>query len=300
MDIHTYRWGCDVYCGNEPYAKLARVVIDPEKAVVTDLVVEQGLLMKKAWVVPRREVEQADGDGIWLGLSQDELMSSRPYKRRVIEEVAEGYSGGATVASPTSIGTPDMGAIPTVSRVVHDGVASDQLRVMEQGVEVRDLIRDKAVGRLKQIVVDARSGEIVQLTVGKGLLGEESSLHSEVVKYYDEDRIVVDEALSEEQPQATPSPPPFEAVSEPEAEPEMQQSRSSNAGDASIPLTTRIEQALHDDPRTRDEVIEVVEQHGIVTLIGEVSKGEANQAAQEIAAEQPGVISVQSNLKVQH
>ena len=30
MDIHSYQWGTDVYCGDEICGKLSRVVVDPK------------------------------------------------------------------------------------------------------------------------------------------------------------------------------------------------------------------------------------------------------------------------------
>jgi len=285
MDIQSYQWGTDVYCGNEICGKLSRVVVDPKRGIVSDLVVEQGLVIKKAWVVPRQKVEQAGADGIWLQLTPEELAASQPYKRRVIEEVAPGYEGGPARGSPTTLGIPDVGTVPMVSRVVHDGVASSEMRVLKQGVAVRDQVEDKTVGRLKQVVVDAQSGEIAQLTVNTGLLGEDITLQPTAVLDYDEDRIMVQNA--------------FEHVGVAEPEPQMRSATGNQAG-TRLPLLTRIEQALKEDPRTRDEVIEVVEQQGVVTLVGEVTNVVASRAAEEIARQQSGVISVNNNLIIHH
>lgn len=193
MNIETYDWGADVYCGDTPCAKLSRVVVDPEEGTVTDIIVEQGLLMKKAYVVPRRHVQQTDERGVWLTMSEEELAEARPYKRRVIEEVADGYGGAAVGVKPTNAGVPDMAAVPTVSRVVHDGVASSEMRVLGPGVAVRDLVHEKTVGKLKQVIVDAESGEIVQFGLGGGLFGEASLMPASAVRHYDEDRILIDE-----------------------------------------------------------------------------------------------------------
>lgn len=292
MDIHTFEWGTDVYCGDDACANLSRLVVDPETAVVSDLVVEQGLLLKKAWVVPRRHVQKADRDGVWLALAEDELTASQPYKRRVIEEVAEGYEGGSIGVSPSNLGMPDMGAVPTISRVVHDGVASPDLRVLDQDVEVRDLVEEMTVGRLKQVLVDAESGEIVQLEVNSGLLGEDVTLQPSVVVHYDEDRILVQNATSsgsEKKPQS---------VAAPRAQAERKKDNIDESSTANLPLYTRIELAFHDDSRTRDEVIEVVEQQGVVTLVGEVSNADASRVAEEVARSQSGVIAVHNNLHV--
>lgn len=285
MDIQVYEWGADVYCANEPCAKLAHVVLDPEEATVTDLIVEQGLLMmKKAWVVPLQRVQQAGPDGIWLTLTEEELRASQPYKRRVIEEVAAGYGDPSAGASPTNLGVPDTGALPTVKQVVHDGVASSALRVVGKGIEVRDLVEDKSLGSLKQIVVDVEQGKIKRMAVSGGLFGEDFELPASAIVRYDEDRFVVQEASKASN------------EVEPLAQPERNEVSADDRSD--LPLYARIERAFHDDPRTQDEVVDVLEQQGVVTLTGEVQSVEASRAAEEIASKQSGVITVHNNLKV--
>jgi osmotically-inducible protein OsmY len=61
----------------------------------------------------------------------------------------------------------------------------------------------------------------------------------------------------------------------------------------------KVTNALLDDPSTKDAVIEVSNDRGILTLIGNVDSEETRQAAEEIARQQPGVISVVNELKVQ-
>jgi osmotically-inducible protein OsmY len=54
------------------------------------------------------------------------------------------------------------------------------------------------------------------------------------------------------------------------------------------PLTTAVSRALVEDPRTRDGIVEVIDEHGVITLLGTVPT----------AAAQPGVISVTNSLRV--
>lgn len=61
----------------------------------------------------------------------------------------------------------------------------------------------------------------------------------------------------------------------------------------------RVSKALLDDPRTSEAVIDVVTQQGMVTLTGLVDSEEVRQAAEEIARNQPGVITVVNELKVE-
>lgn len=61
----------------------------------------------------------------------------------------------------------------------------------------------------------------------------------------------------------------------------------------------RIENALLEDPRTEGAIIDVANERGIVTLTGTVDSEETRRAAEEIAREDQGVISVVNELKVE-
>lgn len=62
-------------------------------------------------------------------------------------------------------------------------------------------------------------------------------------------------------------------------------------------IQERVTRALNEDERTQDYGIEVISESGMVTLKGEVDSAEARQAAEEIAAEQEGVIEVINSLE---
>ena len=55
---------------------------------------------------------------------------------------------------------------------------------------------------------------------------------------------------------------------------------------------------LANDPRTKAAVIDVGFNRGMVVLTGTVKSASVAQAAEEIARQQPGVISVTNELKV--
>ena len=61
----------------------------------------------------------------------------------------------------------------------------------------------------------------------------------------------------------------------------------------------RVSKSLLDDPRTSKAVIDIVTQQGMITLTGTVDSEEVRQAAEEIARNQPGVITVVNELKVE-
>lgn len=63
-------------------------------------------------------------------------------------------------------------------------------------------------------------------------------------------------------------------------------------------LATAVTDALMADKRTKNEVIEVINERGLITLTGRVNDRKSREAAEKIAAAQSGVISVVNSLKV--
>ncbi|MCC9077853.1 BON domain-containing protein [Litorilinea aerophila] len=71
-----------------------------------------------------------------------------------------------------------------------------------------------------------------------------------------------------------------------------------NRLDTDAAIQARVVAALQSDPRTSDEVIEVINDRRVITLSGTVNSEEARRAAEEIASNQPGVIAVINALEV--
>ena len=63
-------------------------------------------------------------------------------------------------------------------------------------------------------------------------------------------------------------------------------------------LTTRIQRALMDDPRTKDYGVEVLDSNGVVTLRGTVPSFEARDTIEEIVRGVDGVVSVTNEIDV--
>jgi osmotically-inducible protein OsmY len=59
-----------------------------------------------------------------------------------------------------------------------------------------------------------------------------------------------------------------------------------------------IGQALRNDPRTQEAVIDVAMEQGIVTLSGRVKSEAVREAAEEIARNQTGVVTIINDLQV--
>ncbi|HEX6304474.1 MAG TPA: BON domain-containing protein [Anaerolineales bacterium] len=60
-----------------------------------------------------------------------------------------------------------------------------------------------------------------------------------------------------------------------------------------------VENALLEDPRTTEAILDVANNRGVITLTGTVDSEEIRQAAEEIARQQQGVLTVVNELKVE-
>ncbi len=71
-----------------------------------------------------------------------------------------------------------------------------------------------------------------------------------------------------------------------------------NVLDTDTAIVAEVTAALAQDPRTKDAVIEVISDRGVVTLKGEVENATIRRAAEVIASQQPGVVAVINELEV--
>lgn len=68
--------------------------------------------------------------------------------------------------------------------------------------------------------------------------------------------------------------------------------------DDALALQVQISKALAEHPATCDAIIEVINDRNVITLEGDVSDAETRRVAEQIAANQPGVISVTNSLTI--
>ena len=64
-------------------------------------------------------------------------------------------------------------------------------------------------------------------------------------------------------------------------------------------LQLKAQKAILDDPRTREQGIEVLDDNGVVALEGYVTSREVKEAAKSILSEVSGVVSVINRLEIQ-
>lgn len=65
--------GADVYCKGDPCGTVHKVIINETQDRITDLIIEQNPTTETAFIVPVALAENADGDGVHLSISKEEL-----------------------------------------------------------------------------------------------------------------------------------------------------------------------------------------------------------------------------------
>lgn len=168
MNDNIFTIGTTVHCDNKPIGKLSRVVIDPEKWLVNDLVVEEGLLLKRARVFPVGLVAKATSEEIFLLVSEDKLDNFPEYQETMIEralddnfesiDIVQGSPYGLATSSPP---------VPTIRERVVEGIA-DHLTILSPDTSLKTV--DSAVGSIHGVAASPENGLITHLLIKKGTI----------------------------------------------------------------------------------------------------------------------------------
>ena len=286
--------GSQVLCTDGDCGKLAKYAVNADEWRVTHLIVEDGMVLKKGRVFPFSAVEWATSNEIQLSVHGESLAKYPEYREEVIEKPAPEDGNGAAAASVIPYGHGHSAAPPvaTVREKVRFGVA-EGLAVVEQGTVING--REGKVGKLDHFLVDAVNGAITRVIVQQGLLfAKKRSIPVFMTDSLSERAIFVaatEEALKE-MAEYEPKEGGAQEMSQSERQPDT------GTDDAEMDRATRVATALFEDVRTSDAVIEVIDDRGVITLQGEIDDPETRDAAEAIAAEQLGVISVVNSLQI--
>ena len=104
MNDFILHFGAPVHCFEDQCGKLARVAFKPETRQVTDLIVEEGMILKRARVFPFTVVQKAADDNIEIDVQGKELGNFPEFRETVVEVAQEGAS-----AEPADRGRPADG-----------------------------------------------------------------------------------------------------------------------------------------------------------------------------------------------
>ncbi len=309
--MHTldFAIGTHVYCQDGECGKLTRVVVDPETLEMKELVVEKGVLFKQARVFPLAVVTSATVDEIQLSIHQDELVNFPSYtdkEYQVLTDIESRWSDYQEVL-PNELALQMMNKYDLQTRdgplvqekIYHDPL--DHLLVLKRGTPINSL--DGEIGTLDRVITDADSQKVTHIVVRHGVLFVEYlPVPVSLVQDVSKERIQLatsKEGLkgwkqynwSEDRHSVVKRPlHDFKAPSDIE--------RNTDILSDELALRAIVANSLSEDPQTKDAVIEVINEHGIVTLVGMVADGKTHAAAEKIAAEHQGVISVVNALKV--
>jgi uncharacterized protein YrrD len=225
--------------------------------------------------------------------------------------------------------------VPMVRRHIHEGVSPSK-EVIERGTPVLNV--QGKLGEVDHVLVDHKTGEITYLVVRKGLLPEYPIIPALLVKDIGSEGVFVDisedglDGLPRYAPRAEADivaelQDRLGALSLQDVKVALEDGvlqltgvvtdvvskRRTEATARSIDGVLDVQNTLHvdtaiaahvtaalaDDPRTDTAVIEVISRRGLLTLKGKVDSVEISQAAEEIAQERPGVISVTNALEIE-
>lgn len=159
--------GAQIHCLDGACGKLAKIALDPEAYIVTHIVAEEGILLKRARVFPMSVVERTTPDDIYLALSSEQLSNYPEYREEVVEEVDP--------AHPTEIMLETgpymtVTAPPMIRRRVRHGVPED-LVVLDGSTNIENL--DGPGGKLDSLRVEPESRHLREITLHHGLIFSE-------------------------------------------------------------------------------------------------------------------------------
>ncbi len=298
MKTYNFNIGANVHCHDGQCGKLTKVVVNPNTFEVTNLVVEEGFLLKHARAFPVSLVEKAAGDDIYFALHSDQLSKYPEYVETEYERPESGWEGKASyqpgdVLFPSATAPYDMG-VRMVKEKVRQGIA-EELAVVEKGTKVYN--DEDVIGKLDHVISDQESNTISHLVIRQGVLfPDQLEIPISLIKSVSEEGIFVT-ATNEVLAQYLPSSD-YDEGDETILTKEKNMSNDTVLSGASE-LASKISTALFEDDRFDDDTaIEVINESGIITLTGEVDSQEKREAAAEIAASYPDVISVTNSLKV--
>jgi uncharacterized protein YrrD len=318
MNNFVLHIGVPVRCYDEQCGNLARIAFRSENCQVTDLVLEEGMLLKHSRVLPFSTIQRATFDELEIAVNGEELEKYPEFRETVVDIVPEGAQAGPALVqgSPYGLATSSP-AVPTVRQKIIEGV-DDNLDLLDKITPIKS--GETTIGKVRGLVVDSASGMITHVLVHKGTIfvdefwlpitkisrisskGVFASVTDDEIKELIQNADMPVDEWNQMPTEATldtsefPSDPPLYESEPPLYEREKPKSETIINNDAT--LSMQISDALLDNPQTKEAVIEVINDRGVIRLLGTVKDIHTKKAAEEIAKVSPGVISVMNEIVV--
>jgi uncharacterized protein YrrD len=294
MAAFDFRIGAQVHCTDGPGGQLAKLVADPQTQQVTELIVEKGFLFKKDRILPVSTVASATAQDIHLTIRSDELGEFAEYREVTVEEPVPETGGYRSMAGTgTAFGAYSAPHVPMVRKRLREGISAGKA-VIDHKTDVESV--EKALGQVDHVIAHGETNEITHLVMRRGIFPEYLVIPIEQIEAVDD---VVLVRLSREELAALPRYQPGDAIHDETqgSEPGVVEANSPSwLGSADV--AGQVNTALAMDPRTGNAGIDVINERGVIRLLGEVNNVETSRAAEAIAGTQPGVTSVQNELVV--
>jgi hypothetical protein len=282
---------------------LHKVVIDPQTKQVTDLVIVKGLLQRHDYVIPFSVVEQASEDEIQLALDIEDIAIYPEYREVEFEEPIDDweheifyprehkllwnpmvgfYEGSQESSTPI---------VPVMHRRIPEGIAIGKEVIGRSSVLLE---MNGVIGTIDQLWLDRDSWELTHLVVRKA-----NTPGFVVIPFSWISGITLDEIF------VKGTETQLQEVLDMQLHQEPTPASGIGVGDEDFPLdenlfiAEEVLDALAADPRTASSVIEIVYDREVITLMGNVESELAHAAAEEIAHQHEGVVSVVNALEVQ-
>lgn len=161
--------GANVYGRNKHCGQLTKIVVEPCIWQLTDLIIEDGLLFKRAIVLPVSQVEDTLGQTIHLKITNDQLREFQVYGEITVEKGVSDWPAVKAVGEVENMSLP-MANIPnsTMTREkTRLGVRNDVL-ILDNNTHVA--CQEGNIGHLSHVIVNAKDHLISDLVFKQGTL----------------------------------------------------------------------------------------------------------------------------------
>ncbi len=164
MDELTFVFGAEVHCLDDNFGKLSKLVIEPENLQIVELIAENGLIVKRARVIPLDKVSSIADDGIFLTLTKDEMLGLQEYRETHMERPAENALSGS-FTSPDGMTSAQL--VPMVHETIREGV-SPKMKILSGHTAVEN--DGTSLGKLHAVNVYTPDRKVSSLVVRHGLV----------------------------------------------------------------------------------------------------------------------------------
>lgn len=164
MNYFELNIGARVHCLDGDCGKLAKIAVEPDTQIVTHLVVEEGVLLKRAKVFPISTIDRAMTDDIFLNITGTQTNDYPEYREETVEVPDPDRAGDLLVETGTYMAAPPP---PMLRQKVRQGVP-EEVALLDRNTAVENL--NGPGGKLDSLLVEAESGHVAEVIMHHGLI----------------------------------------------------------------------------------------------------------------------------------